>query len=479
MIKAVNCFYLLVSLVVWSACSNSASPPPQPTTATLPITIDLPEIKHRKNLILLTENGSTSYYLYRGQGMGYDYELVRAFAKSQGLGLQVKVLTDLEDMFHLLQSGDGDIIAGNLTHIPEREKYVQFTSPLSETRQVLVQRKPLNWRKMSKEQLDDSLVRSFEQLHQKEIYVHALTTFYSNILELEQAAGVDVDIIEASASLNSETLIRLVAEGQVPFTVSDENLARINATYYPDLDIEFAVSAPQKIAWAVRKDSDSLLLAIEEWMSKKEIQKKLKYTYKKYFNSPRDQMGRMSSEFCSLEGNCISEYDAYIKKYSVKINWDWKLLAAMIYEESRFNPEARSWVGAFGLMQLMPATGERFGIDTTQTVEHNIRAGVDYLRYLDRMWQDRINDSSERVKFILASYNIGPGHVLDAQAIARELNLNPEIWDHNVADCLLLKSDDRYLHLPDVKHGYCRGTETVSYVNRVMNQYLLYQNLKV
>ncbi len=95
MIKAVNCFYLLVSLVVWSACSNSASPPPQPTTATLPITIDLPEIKHRKNLILLTENGSTSYYLYRGQGMGYDYELVRAFAKSQGLGLQVKVLTDL------------------------------------------------------------------------------------------------------------------------------------------------------------------------------------------------------------------------------------------------------------------------------------------------------------------------------------------------------------------------------------------------
>ena len=143
--------------------------------------------------------------------MGYDYELVRAFAKSQGLGLQVKVLTDLEDMFHLLQSGDGDIIAGNLTHIPERENYVQFTSALSETRQVLVQRKPLNWRKMSKEELDDSLVRSFEQLHKKEIYVHALTTFYSNILELEHAAGIDVDVIEASASLDSETLIRLVA----------------------------------------------------------------------------------------------------------------------------------------------------------------------------------------------------------------------------------------------------------------------------
>lgn len=477
--KAVNCFYLLVLFVVWSACAPIDSSDKEKSATDTPLKIDLPEIKHRKNLILLTENGSTSYYLYRGQAMGYDYELIRAFAKSQGLGLQVKVLSDLEDMFNLLQAGEGDIIAGNLTHTPERENYVRFTSALTETRQVLVQRKPTNWRKMRAEELNDSLIRSIEQLQNKEVYVHALTTFYTNLLELEQAAGVDVDIIEASKSLDSEALIRLVAEGQIPFTISDENLARINANYYPNLDVEFALSPPQEIAWAVRKDSDSLHLAIEEWLTKKEIQKKLKYTYKKYFNSPRDQMERISSDYCSIDGNCISEYDAFIKKYSGKINWDWKLLAAMIYEESRFNPNARSWVGAFGLMQLMPATGERFGIDTTQTVEHNIRAGVDYLKYLDRMWSQKVTDPSERVKFILASYNIGPGHVLDAQAIALELKLNPEIWDHNVADCLLLKTDNKYLRLPNVKHGYCRGNETVSYVNRVMNQYLLYQNLKV
>ncbi|MFM1931605.1 MAG: hypothetical protein RL226_908 [Bacteroidota bacterium] len=474
---AVSCMFLLIS-VVWSSCIQ-VDRPEKKSAAVASVPADLPQIKQRKNIILLTENGSTSYYLYRGQGMGYDYELVRSFAKSHKLGLQVKVVTDLSQMFAMLKSGEGDIVAGNLTQTPEREKYVRFTSPLSQTRQVLVQRKPDGWRSMSTAQWKDSLIQSPEGLQGKDVFVHALTTFHANLLDMEVRLGIDMNIHEASAKVSSEELIRLVAEGQIPYTVSDENLARINAMYYPQLDCSVALSEPQPIAWAVRKDADSLILAIEEWKAQKDVQRRIRFMHKKYYDSPRDQKERLESRYCSLDGTCISEYDATIIKHSKQLRWDWKLLAAMIYEESRFNPDARSWAGAFGLMQLMPGTGERFGIDTTQTTDQNIRAGVEYLRYLDRLWKDKIEDPSERVKFVLASYNIGPGHILDAQAIARSLNLNPQLWEHNVADCLLLKNDRTYLELPDVKHGYCRGTEAVEYVNRVMNQYLLYQSYKI
>lgn len=428
---------------------------------------DLAQIRENGTLVLLTENSSVSFYLYRGQGMGYDYELVNAFAKTHGLNVEIRILDDLNAMFDRLRSGDGDLIACNLTRTRERMKDIAFTEPLSRTRQVLVQRRPSG--REAEEPIND-----WFDLIGREVYVHGFSVFQQTIDSLTQKHGGGPTMIEASGNLSSERLIKLVSEGQIDLTIADENTAMLNATYYPNLDISFALTEPQEIAWAVRKGADSLLTALNDWIANPKTARKRNFVYHKYFKAAKNQQARVQSVFSSLEGKRISEFDEAIKRYSKDLRWDWRLLSAMIYHESRFNPEARSWAGAFGLMQLMPRTAERFGIDSTHTREANIKAGVAYLKYLDKYWTPRIKDPEERVNFVLASYNVGPGHVQDAREIARQTGKDPDVWFNNVAEGLLLKSDREFIGLDGVKHGYCRGAEPVNYVTNVRSKFVEY-----
>ncbi|MFZ6051614.1 MltF family protein [Halocola ammonii] len=439
--------------------------------------IDLERILERGKIVLLTENSSTSYYVYRGQPMGYDYELIRSFAKHLGVDLEVKVIEDLNDMFRMLNEGEGDLIACNLTVTAPRKEFISFTSPLTQTRQVLVQHVPHDYLSMSDEAQDSVIVKNPIDLGGKEVYVHKFSSYYSRLQSLENEIGKDIDIVEVSGAIYPEQLIRLVSDGEVPRTVSDENIAELNQTYFDNLHIKTAISFPQEIAWAVRPNAPDLLKTLNKWIDAPENQRQLAYTYRKYFKMTKSQKLRATSEFSSLSGKQISHYDEKLKLESKKIGWDWRLLAAMIYRESRFNPQARSWVGAFGLMQLMPATARRFGIDTTHTGFSNIEAGVKYIQYLDAFWEDRITDKDERIKFILASYNVGPGHVLDAQAIARQRGLNDKVWFGNVAECILLKSDPLVYKKDYVKYGYCRGKEPYDYVKHILANYNHYKSL--
>ncbi len=438
---------------------------------------DLAQIKEAGKLILLTENTSTSYYLFKGQPIGYDYELVNSFAKSQGLELEVKVIDDLNQMFEMLRSGEGDLIACNLVITEERKQIVQFSNPLGDTRQVLVQRKPRDWRKMSSEALSDSLIRDMCELEGETVHVHQYSSFWSRLYEIQNKEDIRIDIQPAHGQLDSEELIELVVEGEIDYTIADENVAKLNQTYEPSLDVETAISESQEIAWAVRQSSDSLLLAINTWISDKKNKRKLAYTYNKYFNSVKDQKQRVGHQYSSLGGQRISAYDEIIQEESERLDWDWRLLAAMIYNESRFNPQAKSWAGAFGLMQIMPVTGARFGIDSTSSERANIQAGVSFLKYLEKFWAKRVSDPVERRNFVLASYNVGHGHVLDAQKLSAELGLDAERWAGNVETALKFKSHAKYYKMTCVEHGYCRGESAVDYVKNVMNHYQHYVSL--
>ncbi|MBL7943875.1 MAG: transporter substrate-binding domain-containing protein [Flavobacteriales bacterium] len=461
---------ILVARIV-SSCSPAAAKP-QGLKLPPPIAFDLDSILARDTLILLTENSATSYYKYRGQPRGYDYEMVKAFARHLGVKLKVEVLDDVDEMFEKLNKGEGDLIATHLTATSQRSQYVAFGPPVCATRQVVVQRIP------EPGDSTNTHIADTNQLAGKEIWVHKYSVFHSRLQEMNGWLPDSIKIHEAPGEISTDDLLRLVSEGEIDFTITDENLAQLQQADYPNLDMQLAITGNQPIAWAMRKNAVQLQIELALWMLQPPTTKKFASTYRKYFSHL--ERINYSPVFVPpiMSDNRISPYDELFKKHAADIHWDWRLLAALVYHESRFNPEARSWSGAFGLMQLMPETAMKLGCDTTQKEEPNIKAGVRYIKHLENMWREKIKDDNERLKFVLASYNIGPGHVFDAREIARQTGRSDTVWNGHVAECLLLKMQERYYTMPGVKHGYCYAKEPYQFVDKILNTFAYYKGLK-
>jgi len=434
---------------------------------------DLDIIKQKGKIVVLTDFNSTNYFIYRGQPMGYQYELLQNLADYIDLELEVVVSNDLENSFKRLENGDVDLIAANLTVTKRRKKFLDFTEPHSQTRQVLVQRKPDNWKTVDKKTLDSELIREQLDLAGKTVYVQANSSHAYRLHNLSNEIGGDINIIEVDQEV--EQLISLVARGDIDYTISDENVAQVNMYYYQNIDIETPVSFYQNLAWAVRKNSGKLLMEINDWMLHFKNTDEYKIIYAKYFKNQRSAR-IVESNYYALTSGKISAYDDIIKTYSKEIGWDWRLIASLMYQESRFRPDVKSWAGAFGLMQLMPSTAKRFGINPNSSHELQIQAGIRFLEWLDKRFED-IDDDQEKIKFAIASYNVGLGHILDARNLAQKNGADPDVWENNVDKYLLSKSDPRYYNDPVVKYGYCRGIETYRYVKDIMERYEHYKNL--
>lgn len=441
---------------------------------------NLSGIKERGKLIALTDNTSTSFYIYKGDSMGYEYDLLKSFAKELGVSLEVVVAKDMNSVFNYLNNNVVDIVAANLTVTKERLNVVDFTDPFMLVPQVLVQRKPDGWEEMSTDELNQKLIRNVVDLSRKKISVRKGSSFYARLMSLSEEIGEKINVVEVPGDWNTEMLIGKVASGEIDYTIADENVALNNQTYYANIDVQTPVSFPQKIAWAIRKDSPELLNALNQWIAKEKDSKEYASLYSKYFKARKKETGRGVGKYVSYENGIISEYDDLIKSYSQKIGWDWQMLAALISQESNFTPTARSWAGANGLMQLVPQTAKHYGLDTSDaSVEQNIIAGTNYILDLERFWRKTITDKNERVKFVLASYNAGIGHVIDARNLAIKFGKNPDVWDNNVDQMILQKSNPLIYNDPIVKCGYCRGLETYNYVKEIINRYNHYKNIPV
>ncbi|MCC6690810.1 MAG: transporter substrate-binding domain-containing protein [Bacteroidia bacterium] len=439
---------------------------------------DIDAIKKRGKLIVLVQNNSTSYFVYRGEPMGYDYELLHSYAEHLGVELEMIVINDLNSILYELNAGKADIAAANLTVTNERNKIVNFSEPLLQTRQVLIQHKPKGWRQMEAQEIEKRLIRNPNELIGKTVHVRKESSFYSRLMSLSEEVGGKINITEASGTFDTEDLIGLVAKGYINYTVADENVAMINQTYYDNIDIQTAISFPQKIAWAIAKKTPKLLDDINKWLCVKKNLALRNFMFTKYYINKRAAGERIESEFFCANGGCLSPYDHAIKKFSKKLRWDWRLMAAMIYQESHFDPEAESWAGAYGLMQLIPATAKRFGLDSMiATPIQNIEAGTNFLIHLDNYWKDYIPDSAERIKYVLASYNVGLGHVIDARNLAMKYDKDPDLWDSNVDYYLLNKSKPKFYTDEVVKYGYCRGEEPYYYVKKILIRMEHYRNV--
>ena len=435
---------------------------------------DLETVKKEGVLKVLTTYSSTSYFLYRGQTMGYEYELLQGFAEYLGVKLDIQISNNLDGLLDDLNNGDVDLVAHGIAITNQRKKEVHFTDYLYLTHQVLVQKKPDNWRKIGWSKVQKSLIHDAIELIGDTVSVRKNSSYMQRLQNLSNEMGGQIYIDTLPGNLSTNKIIELVVKGEIKYTVADNNLASINASYYPILDISVPISFSQRIAWAVRPDSPELEKAINDWLH--EFKKSVDYyvIYNKYFKNNRSFKARERSDYLSLNTNKISKYDNLIKTYAEKMGWDWRLLAALIYQESNFDPHKKSWAGASGLMQIMPNTANAMGIKNRSNPEESVKGGTEYLTKIYNKFE-LIKDSVQRIKFTLAAYNCGYNHIFDSQNLAEEEHLKTDVWDDNVAEMILKLSYREFYSKPVVKYGYVRGREPYNYVEQIFERYENYK----
>jgi membrane-bound lytic murein transglycosylase F len=431
---------------------------------------DLSEISNHGKLKALTIYSATSYFLYRGEPMGFEYEMLERFAKHLNLELEITVSNDLDSLTDMLNSGQVDLVAHGLTVTTDRMKEMAFTDPLYLVKQVLVQRKPKNWRNISWSRTQSALIKDPIELIGDTVSVRKNSSYIKRLENLSQEIGGKIHIDTLPGSLSTDEIIKMVEEGTIKYTIADDNIAGIVASYYPSLHVGVPISFSQKIGWGFRLDSPELLKAANEWIAAQKKEPDYYVIFNKYFKNTRSFRTRSESEFYSLNDNRISIYDELIKENAQTLGWDWRLLSALIYQESQFEAHAESWASAAGLMQIMPSTAAELGIVDITDPKDNIKGGI---KYLGQLWNNfsAVEDSLERIKFTIASYNAGYGHIRDAQRLAEKKGLNPNIWTGNVGMVMLEMTKPEYYNDEVVKYGYVRGTETFAYVEQIMSRY--------
>lgn len=417
-------------------------------------------------LRVATLYGPTSYFNYRGQKMGFDYENVKRFADEEGMVLDLHVAPSLQALLEMMEKGEAQLAAYPIPLIEEYKGSLRHCGHREVTWQVLVQ------------PAGKHLLTDVTELVGKSIYVEKDSKYHYRLKNLNQELGGGIDIVPISLdSLITEDLLEMVENGEIPMTVIDSDIAELNKSYYPRLDTGMKISLEQYSSWAVGKNCDSLAARIDRWEKRGDNSEALRTVYKKYFEMsklplPYEDPASAFGLKARKDGG-ISPFDEIFKRHSAIPGYDWRLLAAIGFNESRFDNNVESWAGAKGLMQIMPSTAEEMGvrIETLRNPEKNILAAARLLKKLDNDFKEKIPDDDERLRFVVASYNSGQGHIYDAMALAEKYGLNPNVWFGNVSEAALMKSRPQFYNDPVVKNGYFRGCETTEFVERVMSVY--------
>ncbi|MGM0376569.1 MAG: transglycosylase SLT domain-containing protein [Bacteroidota bacterium] len=440
------------------------------------VTRDLGDIQEEGVLKAIMVYSGTSYFIYRGETLGYEYELLQRLTDYLDVELEIVLAHDINEVINMLNRGEGDIVAHALTVTQRRQQFVRFMDYLYLTRQVLVQRKPDNWRQMKMHEIEKEIITDPIELIGETVSVRRNSAYYSRLVNLQQEIGGEINIDTLPGNYSTQKAIKQVVDKEIDYTVSDNNVAELNSSYYPILHVETPVSFSQRVAWAVRKNSPELHQAMNEWVNKMRDNVDYYVIYNKYFKNTRSFRQRITSDFFSENAGGISPYDSIVKKHARRIGWDWRLLSSVIYQESGFSPVKESWAGARGLMQLMPATARELGVTDVTNPSQNIRGGASYLNQMWNRWES-IPDSVQRLKFTLASYNVGYSHVVDAQRLAEKYDANPKIWDDNVETYVLNLMYPEYYNDEVVRYGYAMGQEPVNYVRQILRRYEHYEKL--
>lgn len=460
--------FVLACLLGWCSCST-------PTT----------QHSWPNKLKVGTVYSPTTFFIIRGDTMGYDYDRINQLAQEKKIGIEIRVAPNINTLINMLNDGEIDVIAAQIPNSDNYRRQVINCGSINETQPVLVQHD-------NNEQLTD-----VSQLVGKEVYVEAHSNLERVISQVNSQLGGLIAIHPLPEdSVSTDDLLNMVAQGDISYTVVDSDVAQFSATYYDNIDVSLAMGASQTSSWAVSLNNKWLADSIDAWCNSTNGRTYSKTALERYFKKNRindthadlsNELPQIGSRRPSTSGYTPhyyrraipagplspSTFDQLFQRYGSSSSWDWRLLSAVARIESNYNPHAQSWAGARGLMQVMPGTARGYGIspEALYDPEVSVRLAAQILRGLNNTFAKRIPNRNERLKFVIAAYNAGAGHVLDAMALAAKHGRDPNQWFGNVEEMLLWKSNPQYYNDPVCRYGYCRGRETVNYVKAVLGRY--------
>ncbi len=419
---------------------------------TAPSFTSLDDILNAGEITIITRNNAHCYYLYRDQAMGFEYDLAKAFADYLGVRLKLKIDEKWEGMIPALMDGTGALIAASMTITHSRQQQVAFSDGYKAIQQHIITHR------------NNTGIRSAEDLAGKTVHVRRGTS-YQERLEALQKQGIKLKI-QLHDDVPTQELIRQVAEGNIEVAIADSNVALLNRRYYPKTIMAGTINDKEYLGWAVHRNAHKLLERINSFF--KEIKKNGVFDeiYKRYYSDVEvfDYLD-LKTYHRKLKTK-LPIYKPYIEDAAKKYGFDWRLIAAQIYQESHFKPRAKSYAGASGLMQLTGHTAKSLGVKNILNPKENIHAGVQHLKKL----YDHFNDiaGSDRLFITLAAYNVGQGHILDARILAEKMNINPNKWSSISTTLPLLRFPKYY---KNSIYGYCNGTEPIEYIKQIMIYY--------
>jgi membrane-bound lytic murein transglycosylase MltF len=463
---------LLSGPLSWAQATKVARPPREdltidPQSVMQAWTGDLDQMVERRIVRVLVVPSKTFYFNDKGRQRGATYDTfqlvekelekeLKRDKKSKRKHLKVQfffVPVGRDEIFSALVAGKGDIAAANLTTTPQRQALVDFSAPHTTDVSEIVLTGPAS-----------PAVTTLEDLAGKEVFVRKSTSYYEHLVELNKRFAAEkrplIKLKEAPDDLETEDLIEMLNAGLVPILVVDKHLADFWKKVFPKITVHdaIAVNTGGEIAWAIRENSPQLKAFLDRTiatMKSGHLTDERQEILARYFK----RFGHVKNAATDAERKKFLAVVELFRKYGDRYDVDWMLMAAQGYQESRLNQEARSPVGAIGVMQVMPATGQDMNVGDITQADANIHAGVKYMRFMvDRYYEREPMTKLDKVLFAFAAYNCGPGRVAQLRKEAAKRGLDPNVWFHNVE------------YIAEEKIGH----ETVTYVGNIYKYYVAY-----
>jgi membrane-bound lytic murein transglycosylase F len=414
----------------------------------------LDAVKRAGELRVLTYSSITTYYETPEGPAGFEYDLAKAFADSLGVRLRLVVADQFGQVLPRLLNGEADFAAAGVTDTETQRSKLFFTPAYQQVRQQVVYR------------LGNTRPAQVADLIGRELEIPAGTNHAERLAQLKQAHP-ELKWTE-SVDKKSEDLLQLVWEGLLDLTIADSHTIAVNSQFFPELQVAFDLQKPESLAWAFTPSDDTSLYdaAVKFLKTQRRTGVLAQLTDRYYGPASRSNFVNISVYRLRIRTR-LPLYQQAIEDAAKQYNLDWRLLAAMAYQESYWDPKVVSPTGVRGLMMLTQSTAQEVGVTNREDPVQSIGGGARYLRDLYDRLPERIT-GPDRIWFALAAYNVGWNHVEDARVLTQKQGGNPDKWN-DVKERLPLLADPKWYE--QAKHGQCRGDEPVRFVNRIRTYY--------